>query len=132
MNRARPELVSARVVFTQQGFYFPRNSCSPLLLSLPLVTSSLSALLLLLFSAQFWFDPSQLLRYVLIARLGFGLSAKVCFSRRWVYLLEQAGSSARFLQPCLSVVRFFELLVQVSISALILSYRIKKVEVSLF
>jgi hypothetical protein len=40
------------------------------------------ALLLLLFSAQFWFDPSQLLRYVLIARLGFGLSAKVCFSRR--------------------------------------------------
>jgi hypothetical protein len=89
MNRARPELVSTRVDFTQQGFYFPWNSHSPLLLILSLVTSSLSALLLLSFSDQFWFDPSQLLGYVLIARLGFGLSAKVCFSHRRVYLLEQ-------------------------------------------
>jgi hypothetical protein len=80
MNRARPELVSTRVVFTQQGFYFPRNSHSPLLLSLSLVTSSLSARLLPSFSAHILFDPSQLLRDVLIARLGFGLS--VCSSRR--------------------------------------------------
>jgi hypothetical protein len=32
--------------------------------------------LLLSFSVPFWFDPSQLPRYVLIARLRFGLSAK--------------------------------------------------------
>jgi hypothetical protein len=46
------------------------------LLGLSLVTSSPSALLLLSFSARFWFDPSQLPRYVLIIRLRFGLSAK--------------------------------------------------------
>jgi hypothetical protein len=58
------------------------------------VTSSLSARLLPSFSAHILFDPSQLLRDVLIARLGFGLSFKVCSSRRRIYLLEQAGSCA--------------------------------------
>jgi pentatricopeptide repeat protein len=76
------------------------------LLGLSLVTSSLSALLLLSFSAQFWFDPSQLPRYVLIIRLGFGLSARVCSSHRRIYLLEQADSRAIFLQPSLSAVHF--------------------------
>jgi hypothetical protein len=50
------------------------------------MTSSLSALLLLSFSAQFLFDPSLLPRYVLITRLGFGLGAK----------------GLLFMPPCLS------------------------------
>jgi hypothetical protein len=69
------------------------------------------------------------LGYVLITRLGFGLSAKVCFSRPRVYLPEQ-GKLLCKISPTESLgCLFLDLLVQVSVPALILTYRIKKLKV---